>query len=138
MLDKGAICRTRQNPEGGFFFRIFLVPKKDGKFRPVVTLRPLNRCILYRHFKMEGIHIVRSSSPEERGLHDKDRLEGRVFCRPSPLLTSETPVIPMEGSSVRVFMSPVWSCPGSPALYKGAEASGRLPMEHGGSMCNLH
>ena len=59
MLDKGAICRIQRNPEEGFFSRIFLVPKKDGKFRPVVNLRPLNRCIQYRHFKMEGIHIVR-------------------------------------------------------------------------------
>jgi len=56
MLDKGAICRIQQNPEEGFFS---LVPKKDGKFRPVVNLRPLNMCILYRHFKMEGIYIVR-------------------------------------------------------------------------------
>ena len=59
MLDKGAICRIQRNPEEGFFSRIFLVPKKDGKFRPVVNLRPLNRCIQYRHFKMEGIYIVR-------------------------------------------------------------------------------
>ena len=104
MLDKGAICRTQQNPEEGFSSRIFLVPKKDGKFRPVVNLHPLNRCILYRHFEMEGIHIVKRS-PEERG-HDKDRLEGRVFCRPSPLLTAEIPVIPMEFSCLPFGLAP--------------------------------
>ena len=47
----------------------------------------------------DGRNPHSQSSPEERGLHDKDRLEGRVFCRPSPLLTSETPVIPIEGQA---------------------------------------
>lgn len=59
MLDKKAIQCIQQDRTEGFFSRIFLVPKKGGKFRPVVNLRPLNRCIRYRHFKMEGIHTVK-------------------------------------------------------------------------------
>ena len=59
MLDKGAIHSVQQDAGKGWFSRIFLVPKREGKFRPVVNLRPLNRWIRYRHFKMEGIHIVK-------------------------------------------------------------------------------
>ena len=59
MLDKKAIQCIQQDPTEGFFSRIFLVPQKGGKFGPVVNLCPLNRCIQYRHFKMEGIHTVK-------------------------------------------------------------------------------
>ena len=43
----------------GFYFRVFLVPKKAGQYRPVINLRPLNQWIRYDHFKMEWIHVVR-------------------------------------------------------------------------------
>lgn len=42
---------------------IFLIPKKTGGFRPIINLKSLNKFLLYRHFRMEGIqtlrHIVR-------------------------------------------------------------------------------
>ncbi|KAM4697809.1 uncharacterized protein WCC33_013413 [Rhinophrynus dorsalis] len=58
LLRKGAI---RQAPAGpaGFISNIFLVGKKNSGLRPVINLRALNECVLYRHFKMEGIHILR-------------------------------------------------------------------------------
>ena len=39
--------------------RLFPVPKKDGASRPVVNLKPLNRFILKKHFKMENVSMVR-------------------------------------------------------------------------------
>jgi len=91
-----------------------------------------------REALQDGRDPHRERSPEERGLHDKDRFEGCVFRCPCPLSASEVPAIPMEGSNLRVFVSSIWSSPSSPGLYEGAEASGRLPTEHGGSLCNLH
>ncbi|XP_044151527.1 zinc finger protein 567-like [Bufo gargarizans] len=38
---------------------IFLVQKKGGQMQPVINLRPLNRFVRYRHFKMDGIHLLR-------------------------------------------------------------------------------
>lgn len=58
LLSKGAIHPVSQESEG-FYSRIFLVPKKNGQVRPVINLRPLNRSMAYRHFKMEGIQVVR-------------------------------------------------------------------------------
>ena len=46
-------------PEAGFISSIFVVPKKDGGNRPVVNLKPLNQFLGYKHFKMEGIHMLR-------------------------------------------------------------------------------
>ena len=38
---------------------MFLIPKKDGKMRPVINLKSLNQFVMTPHFKMEGIHTVR-------------------------------------------------------------------------------
>ena len=38
----------------------FCIPKKgEGLFRPIVNMRPINKCIKYEHFKMESLKSVR-------------------------------------------------------------------------------
>ena len=59
LLDKGAIQQVSGGTAEGYYSRIFLVPKKEGQYRPVINLRPLNNWIRYYHFKMEGIHVVK-------------------------------------------------------------------------------
>lgn len=39
--------------KGQFISNIFIVPKPNGKFRPVINLRELNKFVHYEHFKME-------------------------------------------------------------------------------------
>ena len=56
-LVNGAMSNQRAD---GLFSRNLLVPKKDGSFKAVVNLCPLNTCMLYR--QMEGIHIVREDA----------------------------------------------------------------------------
>ena len=58
MLGKGAILEvTPVNCQ--FVSPLFLVPKKDGGQRPVINLKALNSCVLYQHFKMEGLHLLK-------------------------------------------------------------------------------
>ena len=45
----------------GFYSRIFLVPKKIGKLRPVIELSILNQYIRKQPFKMETVKSVRQS-----------------------------------------------------------------------------
>ena len=58
LKSKGAISLV-QDDTGGFISQIFIVPKKDGGYRPVINLRALNNYIPEEHFKMEGFHMVK-------------------------------------------------------------------------------
>ena len=58
LVQKGAIYLLKDH-QVSFVSQLFLVPKKDGGFRPVVNLKTLNKYILEEHFKMEGFHMVR-------------------------------------------------------------------------------
>ncbi len=42
----------------GFYSTLFLVPKKNGKMRPVINLKPLNIYLKKNHFKMDTISSV--------------------------------------------------------------------------------
>uniref|UniRef100_A0A1Y1LH23 Reverse transcriptase domain-containing protein n=1 Tax=Photinus pyralis TaxID=7054 RepID=A0A1Y1LH23_PHOPY len=43
-----------------FVSNIFLVPKPDGKFRLILNLKYLNLFVLYKHFKLEDIKVVKT------------------------------------------------------------------------------
>ena len=61
LLNKRAVERV-QNPETpGFYSRIFLVPKKNGKFRLILDLSLLNCYIEKQAFKMETVKSVRQA-----------------------------------------------------------------------------
>ena len=61
LLNKRAVERV-QNPETpGFYSRIFLVPKKNGKFHLILDLSLLNRYIEKQAFKMETVKSVRQA-----------------------------------------------------------------------------
>ena len=46
------------HPNAGFYSTLFLVPKKSGKLRPVTNLRPLNKYLEKKHFKMDTLAKV--------------------------------------------------------------------------------
>ena len=58
LLDKGVVKIVNTCPNQ-YLSRIFLVPKKDGSFRPVIDLKPLNQFIAKAHFKMESLAMIR-------------------------------------------------------------------------------
>ena len=60
LLFKKAISESKSE-SGEFISNIFVVEKKNGKFRPVINLRGLNEFIQYHHFKMETLETVLSA-----------------------------------------------------------------------------
>ena len=52
MREKGAIEPVSNIHSPGFYTSIFLVPKKNGKLRPVINLKPLNQYLQIPRFKM--------------------------------------------------------------------------------------
>ena len=61
LLQKGAVELVNPLLTPGFYSRLFLVPKKSGKMRPVIDLCVLNQHLIVRHFKMETNRSIRGS-----------------------------------------------------------------------------
>jgi hypothetical protein len=67
LLVKNAIEPVPKNQEReGFYSTFFLVPKKQGGLRPILNLKPLNKFIQKRSFKMESLRSVkRAVKPQD-------------------------------------------------------------------------
>ena len=59
MLNKSAIVQVPYSKHA-FYHRMFLVEKKNGGYRPVLDLSPLNTFIETTHFKMENLATLKS------------------------------------------------------------------------------
>lgn len=66
MLRKGATEVVTNSRSPGFYSRLFVVPKKNGKWRPIIDLSPLNKSIVKTKFKMETTRTVLSSIRENQ------------------------------------------------------------------------
>ena len=61
LLQKQAVKRVQDTGTPSIYSRLFLVPKKNGKLRPVIDLSLLNQYIKKQPFKMETVKSVRQS-----------------------------------------------------------------------------
>lgn len=55
LIRKGAIREINESDDL-FISNIFVVPKKNGKLRPVINLRSLNEFVSYEKFKQENLN----------------------------------------------------------------------------------
>jgi hypothetical protein len=56
---KVAISRVPAGSDAGFVSPMFVVPKSDRTWRPVINLKALNNYISCPHFKMESIRTAK-------------------------------------------------------------------------------
>ena len=80
MLEKQAVSVVQPNKDS-FISQLFVIPKKDEGYRPVVNLKALNRFIAEEHFKMEGFHMVKDLA-ESRDWMAKIDLKDAYFLVP--------------------------------------------------------
>ena len=52
-LDSKEVLQVTTRVPDGFISNIFIRPKKDGAFRMILNLKPLNKFVDYHHFKMD-------------------------------------------------------------------------------------
>ena len=62
LLEKSAIMCLPPQLGPGFYSNVFVVPKRDGGWRPIINLQKLNNYIHCPHFKMENIFSLRDIS----------------------------------------------------------------------------
>ena len=61
LLDKGAIEVVQKPSTPGFYSRLFLVPKPNGEWRPVIDLSSLNDFLLIPKFRMDTPQEIQRS-----------------------------------------------------------------------------
>ena len=61
LIAKNAVELVRHQTSLGFFNRLFLVPKPNNKWRPILDLSKLNPFLKTRKFKMETPETIRTS-----------------------------------------------------------------------------
>ena len=61
LMDKNAIELVHNQTSLGFFNRLFLVPKPNNKWRPILDLSKLNLFLKVEKFKMETPETIRTS-----------------------------------------------------------------------------
>ena len=61
LLEKRAMERVSIPDSPGFYSHLFLVPKKDGTFRPVLNVSALNKFVLLESFRLETPRTIRNA-----------------------------------------------------------------------------
>ena len=114
LLQKQAIWRA--NPRSpGYYSQMFVVPKKDGGWRPIINLKDLNSYLQIPHFKLKSIQSLKGCSSSER-LYGKSGFKG---CLPHSLYASHSLQVPlMEREVLRVHLFLIWPCSSSTHFHQ--------------------
>ena len=59
LLKKGAMKEVSPS-DHAFYSRLFLVPRKEGTYWPVMDFSSFNRFVSHVHFLMEGLHCLKT------------------------------------------------------------------------------
>ena len=87
---------------------MFVVPRKDGSFRSVYSLKPLNWFVLAMQFKMEGLKDLQRMGNWMVLIDLKD---AHLHVNLILIRSLEVPVIYLEQPTVQVSVSTIRSVP---------------------------
>ena len=131
LLQKRAV-QTVEPCRGQFVSRLFTVPKKGGACRPVVNLRPLNKFVTKKRFKMENVAMLRDLLKEGDWMTSIDLKDAYLSV---PI--HEAPPFSVEGDTVRIPVPPIrdQQCPTH--IHQALEASDGTAEKVGYQMCHF-
>ena len=72
LIEKKAVERVRVQTSLAFFNRLFIVPKPNHKWRPILDLSTLNQFLCVKTFKMETPETIRTSLQQEEWVTSLD------------------------------------------------------------------
>ena len=106
-MSKGVIKAIPFSKEN-FYSRLFLVPKKEGTYRPVIDLSRLNRFVENFHFQMENVSCLKTFV----------RPKGCISLCPRTQFLTKVPVFPVEKQLSWLPRAVIWAKCLSQGIYK--------------------
>ena len=116
LLQKQAVEKVTTPSSLAFYNRLFLVPKPNRKWRPILDLSRLNCYLATSSFKMETPETIRLSL-------QKGGFQRRLLPYPNRTKVTEIPQVLPPQSSLSVHSSPLWPLNGSVGVHKGGQGS---------------
>ena len=82
---------------------MFLRPKADGTFRPILNLSGLNEYTVYRHFKMDHLSSVMRTLPQGSYLASID-ITSAYFGIPVKMRDKRPTTVPIPWEEIPIYM----------------------------------
>ena len=105
---KNAVELVHNQTSLGFFNRLFLVPKPNNKWRPILDLSNLNFFLKVEKFKMETPETIRTSLQQGEWVTSVD-FKDAYFHIPIQEQSRKYPKIPCPGPDLLIQGTALWS-----------------------------
>ena len=122
LIAKNAVELVKHQTSLGFFNRLFLVPKPNNKWRPILDLSKLNLFLKMEKFKMETPETIRTSLQQGEWV-----TSGRLLPYPFTGTVQEISEISCPGSDIPIQGTALWSVHSTLGVHcgsKGGETDG--------------
>ena len=121
----------------GYYSRVFLVPKKNGKLRLIIDLSVLNHFVYTQTFKMETQRKLKGAVQLNDWAFSVDLTDAYLHIYPDTSSVSQIPQIHAERSSVPVQGTPIRPLDKSFSVYTPYDCHRDIPKEKGDNSTSL-
>ena len=123
---KQAIERVSVQSSLGFYNRLFLVPKPNKKWRPILDLSQLNLYLAPATFKMETPDSNHQTLPSAGRVGHFAGFQRRVLSHPNKPQVAEISPIPHKRSDFSIHSPSLWPVDGSVGVHQRGQADGTV------------